>query len=534
MTEVQSSAINRRGFMKVAGAFGAAATMASALSACGTRPDDRGASGGAKSDGTLNAGVSYELGTNGFDPMTTSAALTVAANWHTMEGLTEITATPDRQVYAALAAELPVKIDGTTYEVSLRDGARFHDGSDVTADDVVFSFERVLDEENSSLYAAFLDFLDSIEAKDDKTVTIRLKHPFTLVPERLAVVKIVPKAVVESDPKAFDAMPVGTGPFKLTDNSSTSKRLVFERFDDYSGPYPARVAKMVWSIMPDDSTRMNATTSKSIQAMDSVPDLSIETMREQARVETVQGFSLLFAMFNCGAKPFDDVRNRQAFLYAVDVDKIIDTAYLGNASAASCFVPESHPAYTPASTVYSFDRDKARALFAETGLRSIRMLCTDHAWVQRATPIIKESLESVGLKVDFIQQQSADLYNTIDGKPEAYDVVIAPGDPSVFGNDADLLMRWWYSADTWTDQRMHWKGQDSYEEVQELLERAAREEGSAQRESWGALFNLLSETVPLYPLFHRKAATAWDNTTLPGFRPISLTGLSFIDVSSTK
>ena len=52
--------------------------------------------------------------------------------------------------------------------------------------------------------------------------------------------------------------------------------------------------------------------------------------------------------------------------------------------------------------------------------------------------------------MEFTEKKSADVYNTIDGKPAAYDVVIAPGDPSVFGNDPDLLMRWWYAGDTWT------------------------------------------------------------------------------------
>lgn len=100
---------------------------------------------------TIKAAISYELGTNGFDPMTTTAALTVAANWHTMEGLTEILPSGDRKVYAALGKDLPKKIDELTYEVALRDGATFHNGSPVTADDVAYSFARVLDPANKSL-----------------------------------------------------------------------------------------------------------------------------------------------------------------------------------------------------------------------------------------------------------------------------------------------------------------------------------------------------------------------------------------------
>lgn len=531
----------RRGFVRLVGAMGAAATLTGTLAACGTSPAQRtGAPGGAagssapKADGTITGAVSYELGTNGFDPMTTTAALTIAANWHTMEGLTEILPSGDRDVYPALAKELPRKVDDTTYEATLRDGAVFHDGTKVTADDVVFSFTRVLDPANKSLYAGFIGFLDSVAKKDDTTVTIKLKYPFSLVPERLAVVKIVPQAKAGADAKAFDANPVGTGPWKMTDNSATSKELKFERFDAYTGPRPAKAKSMVWKVMPDDATRINALSSKAVQAIDLVPDLSVTTLKQSAAVEPAQGFSLLFAMFNAGAAPFDDKRNRQAFLYAIDMNKVIQTAYLGNASPATSFLQETHPEYKKASTVYAFDQARAKALFAETGLRNIRLLCTDHGWVQKATPIIKESLEAAGIAVAFEQKKSSDVYNTIDGKPDAFDVVIAPGDPSVFGADPDLLMRWWFGNDTWIANRMHWKGQPAQVRAQALLDESARLTGDAQKAKWGELFDLISDEVPLYPLFHRKATTGFDQATLTDFKPISLTGLSFIDVASSK
>lgn len=539
ITAISTPTTTRRGFLELVGTLGAAAAIAGAVSACGgENPNKRAAgsasAGAAKEDGTITAGISYELGTNGYDPMTTSAALTVAANWHTMEGLTEMMPTPGREVYAALGKALPTQVDPTTYEVALRDGATFHDGSPVTADDVTFSFDRVLDPANKSLYASFIPFIDKVTKKDDKTVTVKLKYPYSLVNERLAVVKIVPKKAAEADRKAFDAKPVGTGPYKMTDNGAASKSIRFERFDGYTGPRPAKAKSMEWKIVPDESTRTNALQSKTVQAIDSVPYLSVDSIKQSSTVESVQGFGLLFAMFNCGSTPFDNVKNRQAVLYAIDMEKVIKTALLGNATPATCFVPQDHPAYKKASTVYSLDAAKAKSLIAETGLTKLRMLCTDHDWVKKATPIMKESLEAVGLSVDFVQKKSADVYTTIDGKPDAYDLVIAPGDPSVFGNDADLLMRWWYSNNTWTELRMHWKGQGSYTQMQQILDQAVRESGSAQKDKWHQAFDLISEQVPLYPLFHRKAPTGWDAQTLVDFKPISLTGLSFLNVASTK
>ena len=116
---------SRRSLLKLAGSLGAAATIAASLAACGapsdpsTSPTAAPSTGDASSApassaadaGTITAGISYELGTNGYDPMTTTAALTVAANWHTMEGLTEIHPAT-REVYAALGADLPTQDGG--------------------------------------------------------------------------------------------------------------------------------------------------------------------------------------------------------------------------------------------------------------------------------------------------------------------------------------------------------------------------------------------------------------------------------------
>ena len=546
MTNALNHQASRRGFLRLTGSLGLAAGVAATLAACAPRDDASGtgtsadaaagsAAGQAKEDGTITAAISYELGTNGYDPMTTTAALTVAVNWHTLEGLTEIDPAT-RETYAALATELPEPGDATTFDVTLRDGAVFHDGTPVTAEDVVYSFERVLDPDNNSLYAGFIPFISGVTAKDEQTVTFELEYPVGVVADRLAVVKIVPKAAVEADPAAFDANPVGTGPWKMTDNGAASKSVVFERNDDYTGPRPARAAAMTWQIIPDPATRTNALQSKSVQAIDSVPYLSIDQLKSSAEVESVQGFGLLFAMFNnAEGSPFADVRNRQAFLYALDLDQVVSTGLTGQAEPATSFVHKDHPAYKEASVVYSLDVEKARSLFAETGLTSFRVLATNHDWVKQCTPIMVESLKAAGVEVKFEEKQSADAYTSIDADPSSYDVLIAPGDPSVFGNDADLLLRWWYGGDLWTDTRMQWKGTESYDQVQALLDEGLRAtDEAAQKEAWGKVFDLLSEEVPLYPLFHRKAPTGYDGETLVDFRPISLTGLSFVDVASTK
>lgn len=523
--------ISRRSFFKL---IGAAAGITATLSACSNIDRKTAALATKGADGRnrdeITAAISYELGTSGYDPMTATSALTIAANWHTMEGLYEISPTPDRSVYTALAADEPRHVDDVTYEVSLREGAAFHTGKAVTADDVVFSFERVRDPENDSQYAAFISVIDAVEVKDPITVTFRLKYPFNLLKERLATIKIVPKAEVERNRKDFDALPIGTGPWKLVDNGAASSALVFEKNPHYTGPKPAQASRMSWRILPNASTRTHAIESKAVDAIDSVPYLSIDQVQASADVDSVQGFGLLFVMFNQGdGSAMRDVKNRHGVMYSCDIDKIIKTGMLGQATAATCFVQEQHDSYHKAATVYTLDKAKATQLFADTGVKKLKMLSTSHDWVKPCADIMRESLTDLGLAVTFESQKSAKLYDYIEHSND-WDIVVAPGDPSVFGNDADLLLRWWYATDRWTDTRMHWKGTESYARVQELLDQAARATGEEQENLWHEIFDLLSAEVPLYPLFHRKNPSAWDADVLTGFEPIALTGLSFLDV----
>ncbi|MBZ2199164.1 ABC transporter substrate-binding protein [Occultella gossypii] len=539
-----NTTVDRRSFLRVGGSVMAAAAVVSAIGACapdnggGQATDEETTGGGAAAnpEGTIDAAISYELGSNGYDPMTTSAALTVAANWHILEGLTELDPATG-ETYNALAAADPEQVDDTTWTATLREGATFHDGSPVTTEDVVFSFERVLNPDNASLYSQFIPFISSVEATDETTVTFHLAYPTGILAERLSVVKIVPKAVVEADQTAFDTLPTGTGAYRLTDGGAGGT-LTFERFDDYNGPRPAVAAAMNWQVLPDATARVNALSSQSVLAIDSVPYLDIETLQGQGNdVESVQGFGLLFMMFNNGQAPFDDVRNRQAFLYGLDMQKIVDNALLGNATPATSFVQKEHANYNEAEVVYSYDPDKAMALLEETGLagQSITLLCTDHDWVKKCTPLIKEDLDALGLNITLEEGQSAGQYTKIDSDPNAFSVFVAPGDPSVFGNDPDLLMRWWFANAVWTDTRMHWQDSAAYTECQELLDSGLQEQDEAARqELWNQTFDLISREVPLYPLFHRKAPTAWDAEGLTDFQPISLTGLSFQNVGTTE
>ncbi|GHD04433.1 ABC transporter substrate-binding protein [Zhihengliuella salsuginis] len=520
---------SRRSFLKVAGALGAAGAVAATLSACGASGGSAGSTAAAGRK-TIEAGMSYALST-GFDPMTSTGATPMAANLHVFESLVDLHPAT-REPYNALAAADPVEVDATTYEITLRDGAAFHNGDPVTADDVVFSFARVMDTENASLFAQFVPFLDTVEAKDEKTVTFKLKYPFALFAERLSIVKIVPRKLAEADQASFDANPVGSGPYKLV-SAVKDDKIVFEEFADYNGPMPANAPGMTWFLLSDAAARVTAVESGRVQAIEDVPYLDIERLEGEVTVESVQSFGLLFLMFNCAEKPFDDKRVRQALHFGLDTQAIIDRALLGNATAATSFVHQEHPNYHQAATVFEFDADKAAALLKEAGVDTLEfeLLTTDTSWVQDVAPVMTEAWNAIpGVTVTMRNLQSGALYGDhVDNGN--FTVVAAPGDPSVFGNDLDLLLSWWYRGDVWPANRFRWNETEAYGIVQAKLDEAARAgDAKTAQDAWNEILDLIADEAALYPIFHRKLPTAWNDEALTGFKPLPTTGISFLGV----
>lgn len=528
MSERTSAGVERRTFLRYSSALGAAAAITAGLSACGgpasTNDPNAGEDRGA---GTIEAGISYPLST-GFDPMITSGATPYAANMHVFEGLVDLDPVT-LEARPALATALPQRINATTYRATLREGATFHDGSPVTADDVVFSVQRILDPENASLMAQFIPFVDRVKALDELTVEFTLKHPFALFPSRISVARIVPRKVVEKDVRAFDARPVGSGPYRLTEATPEDK-IVFAAYEEYNGPRPARAKRMVWRLIADPAARVSALESGRVQAIEDVPYLDIPRVAKEGRVESVQSFGLLFLMFNCAKKPFDDKRVRQALHHALDTEKIIRTGMLGGGAAATGYLQRGHPDYHRAATRYTHDPERARKLLAAAGASdlSLTLLLTDTGWVRDIAPVLKESWDAAGVRVTLDLAQSPAQYAKVDQGD--YQALVAPGDPSVFGNDVDLLLRWYY-AGLWPESRYGWGDSAAYKKVSTLLARAARTAGAEERQRlWGEVTDLVADEVPLYPILHRKLPTAWDEKALPDFAPLPTTGVSFLDV----
>ena len=484
---------------------------------------------------TLTAAVAYE----GSDPnpIGTSSGVFLAAGWHVFEGLYEL----NMHTYRAecgLAADAPVQIDDLEYEVTLREDTVFSDGSPLTSADVVNAFER---NGESDLYGAFLSFITAVSSPDERTVRFKLNAPMgSVLQERLALVRVFPATITDEE---LASKPVGSGPWCYeTINAADGGRISFTANHRYTGPWPATCERMEWSVLLDDTRRTDELIDKDVMVMEAAPVVRAEELAGAgATVEWVPGFNLPFLMFNCEKPPFDDVRVRQALLYAIDVDSLIGTYMAGHARAATSLLPDYFRHYHRAATVYSYDPEKARKLLAEAGVDELALtLRANDNWVSTLAPAIAEDWKAVGVTAEVVLLDTTALFADLSTEPEPgtllpFDVVLSPGDPSCFGNDADLIISWWYGDNVWTRARSRWATTPAFAEVAELLAEArSKTSEDEQQPLWNQCFDIIAAEVPLYPLFHRETATAWWTAQLDDYDPISATGLNFLGTTPMR
>ena len=254
-------------------------------------------------------------------------------------------------------------------------------------------------------------------------------------------------------------------------------------------------------------------------------------------IDTVDGFGTRFMMFDVAKAPWDNVKVRQAVMYALNSDQIIQNAFAGMAKAPTSYLPESFSNYHRASTVYTYDVEKAKSLIKEAGITpgAIELRTTDNEQVVAMATQVKNDLDALGFSTTIKTDTSAATYAAIDQGDNTYDLLLAPGDPSCFGADPDLLMNWWYGNNVWMKTRCPWIESDEWKQLSSLMQEALGQSGDERQQTWNKCFDLLSENVPLYPVIQVQTTTAsWrdsanaNGTKIENFSGIGTTGLYFV------
>ncbi|WP_405767952.1 ABC transporter substrate-binding protein [Streptomyces sp. NBC_01538] len=536
VTRDVSTAPHRRSFLKYTGALGAAAALSSSLSACSSGPestnDTGGGAGGANS--TLTAVIGY--GNDGsWDPTQTASAFSMAANNHIYEGLLD-TDPISREPYPALATAVPADLGSTSWKFTLRAGATFHDGKPVTADDVVFVFDRILDPNTQTLAKGFFaSWLKEVKKIDAQNVELVLKFPFPEGVSRLTLAKIMPKHVF-SQPGAWDdaikGKAIGSGPYRQTAHHPKSNT-TFEAFAAYNGPRKAAFKKMNWMTMVDAAPRVAKISGSSAgaQIADNIPYANIQQLRSGGLdVQGGAGMNNLFLMFNTKHKPFDDVRVRQALHYAIDTEKMVQVALKGHGKPSSSFLNEANPSYRAAKTVYGYDPEKAKALLKEAGVSGleIEILSVNVSWIVDCLPTIKASWDAIGVKTTLNPQETTAVFTKMDQKQD-YQVVSAASNPNQFGLDADLIMHYNYGPQNLWMGYARWADTSVAKQLFKDMDRATQEPDPQKKKTMiQDYIDIVAEEAVLYPVVHNELMTAWDPKKLTGIRAQPYPGINLL------
>ncbi|NGO47280.1 ABC transporter substrate-binding protein [Streptomyces ureilyticus] len=529
-------ALHRRSFLKYSGALGAAAAISSTLSACSSGPESTNETGGGGegADRTLTAVIGYG-NDQSWDPLMTASAFSLAANHHIYEGLLD-TDPISREPYAALATEIPADPQATTWKFTLREGAKWHDGQPVTADDVIFTFDRVLDPKTTTLAKNFFgSWLKEVRKVDEKSVELVLKFPFPDGVQRMTLAKIMPKHVF-SKPGALDeataGKAVGSGPYRQTAHNPKSNTS-FEAFADYNGPRKATFKKMNWLSIVDAAPRVAKISGSSAgaQISDNIPYANISQLEKGGlKVEGGAGMNHLFLLFNTAHKPFDDVRVRQALHYAIDTEKMIQAALRGHGKPASSFLNEGNPSYRKARTVYAYDPDKARDLLREAGVSglTVNLIAVNVSWIVDCLPTIKSSWDAIGVKTTLQPQETAALFTKLDQKQD-FQVVAAASNPNQFGLDADLIMHYNYGPENTWMRYARWTDNSVAKDLFKRMDEATREpDAETKKQMTQEYIDIVAENAVIYPVVHTELMTAWNAKELSGIRPQPYPGINLL------
>ncbi len=406
--------------------------------------------------GTLQVALPAEP--PGFDPTTNTAAVIDRVVYNNLyEGLVKMSRTGE--IVPGVAESLPeVSDDGLVWTFELRRGVKFHDGRELTAADVLYTFERDMDPETAVPHPEYYEPIESIEALDDYTVQITLKEPNSMFLFNLARGDsiIVPKGAGEE----LKSQPNGTGPFKFVE-WVRGDHVTLDRFDDYYGkdaegnrlPY---LDKIIIKFIPDPSAQIAALKAGDIDVIAYI--LSAESAAEIAddpRFKVLEGVSTgdVILAINNSREPFNDVRIRRAISYAIDREEIIEGAMFGYGTAIGSHMSPINPNYLDLTWVYPHDPQKAEELLVQAGypngFEAVLKLPQPYNYSVRSGEIVAAQLKEVGidLEIQLIEWGqwidrvflNAEYDLTIIGHAEAFDISIYAKPTYYFRYDSPFL-----------------------------------------------------------------------------------------------
>lgn len=412
----------------------------------------------------------------------------------------------DLRIVGTLAERLE-NPDPLTYIAVLRQGVKFHDGRELTAEDVVWNYQYYLDPASTSPFRGAFRMIASVRAVDRYTVEFKLREPNSSFPIQLVTPPIVP---MNPGPD-FGSKPIGTGPYRFV-RYDVDDRVVLEPFTDYFEGAPANRG-VILRVLPDDTMRGLEVMKGAVDVVvnDMPPDI-VHQLSEDGTVTLAQAQGLDFNYISCNTTDsiLDDRRVRQAIAYAVDRESIVRYLRRGLARVATGLMPSQSWAYDPSIPEYTYDPEQAKRLLDEAGypdpdgdgplprLRLSMKIGVTEEFRQQAS-VIQQNLSEVGIDLDVQSLEFATLFaDVVSGNFQLVQMQWAGG--AVV--DPDMIRRVFHSQQA--PPNGFNRGRYSNPEVDRLLDLAtAAFEEDVRRQYYVAAQRLIAEDAPYIPLWNR-------------------------------
>jgi ABC-type transport system substrate-binding protein len=332
----------------------------------------------------------------------------------------------DMHIKPELAASFAMADDLMSATVKLRSGLTFHDGTKVDAAAIKANIERMMDKERNPTNRPLWDPIDGAEATDDLTVVIKLKTPFSQLPNTLAHGSgaiVSPAAMQKFGDDKIATNPVGAGPFKLA-SFSPGQELVLEPFEGYWGDKP-KAGKIVFKTITEAATRISALKTGGVNVIDQVPPALVSQLKSDASLKVVSkpGLRPIGFIINLTRKPLADPKVRQALNLAVPVKTIAEKVFFGFAQAPDSPLAFNTVGYHSVSPL-SYDMEKAKALLAEAGYGPDSPLTLKMFTPQGLFPgdvsvseIVANALGQAGVKVDITKIEGGSYWDELRQAP---------------------------------------------------------------------------------------------------------------------
>jgi peptide/nickel transport system substrate-binding protein len=334
----------------------------------------------------------------------------------------------DGSVAPLLAEEFDVDDEGLVYTFTIRE-ATFHDGSELSAADVVYSLEFNRSSEQGALAAVF-EPVESIVAVDDRTVQITLSRPSQNFLAGMAkdTGLIIPEGSSDSVPQG----PIGTGPFVFT-NWRPGTNVELERFEDYWGDLPT-FADVDYRFIGDETAAVNALLAGDVDVVAVIAGEGIErvnSVRETDGFDATTHSTLEFTYLSINATnpKYDDERIRQAIAHAIDRQPIFDAAFAGLGAPNCVFANPMGQVWDSDHCPYPYDPDRSRELLAEAGAEGmeINFKFLTVAEFPPIMEVVTSQLEDVGFQVTTIGRELTTYLDEVLGDAHDYEFTSLSG-----------------------------------------------------------------------------------------------------------